>query len=130
MRKKIIGFLAVLAFVVISCGEKTSPVKVNITWEDNAALSLTGKWYAAIAVGSKLVNAYELTFSDYKEVTPVTTTTISFTVNNSGYENFTVVVFNDTNGDGTFSADDLNWYVDTGMAESGVELVLDITARY
>lgn len=85
----------------------TGTVEITIEWNDKG-FELPNKWYAAIGEGATLINPSSISFGDYKEVTPGTTTKVEFDVEVRNYANYTIIVFHDASNSGVYSSDVIN----------------------
>jgi hypothetical protein len=111
--------------------KKTGTASFDIEWEDNTYFDISdGDWYAAVAKGVEFVDVASLDFGDYQTVTPVETTNVEFEVEVKSYENYTGVIFRDSNDNGVFDDEDINYSYNYVMAEQGETVSETITIMY
>lgn len=119
-----------MALIAVSCSKETV-IKANLNWEDVDYFELNDGWKASIYLGA--VNFVDAEDYDLEPIETrgigITDGYVIFNVSVSSYENFTVVVFNDTNGDGSYDSDEPA-SVDFDTVEAGVDFTFDLTVNY
>jgi hypothetical protein len=125
--------LSVIAggFLFTGC-EREVGITASINWTDESYFTETGDWYAAAVVGLySVVSGLENEPFEYVEVTPGVTDQVQFTGQSKGYKNFTVIIFLDSNGNGSYDAEgDILTGYHYETAEPGVELEITVNAYY
>ncbi|NOZ48203.1 MAG: DUF2141 domain-containing protein [Chlorobi bacterium] len=128
--KKIILSLMALALLTISCNKETE-ISANLTWTDVDYFELSDNWQVSIYSGAiNFINDsdYDLTAIDTKSVS-VGDATVVFNVTVSTYENFTIVAFNDSNGNGKYDLAEPASVKFDGV-DSGEAKAFDLTINY
>ena len=126
-----VTIVAGLSIFLAGCAKQVG-ITATINWADETYFTESGDWYAAAVVGLySIVSGLENEPFEYVEVTPGSTEMVQFTGEATGYENFTVLIFLDTDENGRYDADeDILTGYKYGTTEPGVELELDVNAYY
>ncbi|HPY82379.1 MAG: DUF2141 domain-containing protein [Bacteroidales bacterium] len=131
--KKVL-FFAMAAFLMVasSCSKETS-ITANLTWEDKGYKYSEDKWKACVYDGILTVTRQE---NPYVTATPIDKQDVKFkaekvifTVDQKSYTGYTIMVYNDANGNGKF--DDGEYYRgDIGSTDKGETLTLKLPLVY
>lgn len=127
--KYIFLLLAISVFTLSSCKKQTKTIYANLTWNDNHFVYVSDVWYAAIAEStSKTI--YNLSFTQLSKVSQGITPKLSFDISNSKAASHTVIVFNDSNADKKFTADDTFYSFQTVAVSTEKEITIDLNIEY
>ena len=101
--KKLLLLIALIGIFATSC-KKDTDVTASMTWNDSQYFDLKDKWKVSIYEDAiTFINAGDYAKTALETMsTSVGATSAVFTVNFKSYENYTVVVFFDINGNGKF----------------------------
>jgi len=128
--KKLLIIIALFTLFATAC-KKDTDVTAQMTWEDSQYFDLKDKWKVCIyegAIGFLSADDYSKTALETLN-TSVGATSAVFTVNFKSYENYTVVVFFDINGNGKFD-DGENSSVEFDTVEAGEATTFKLTINY
>jgi len=130
--KKLLLIIVVFTFFASACNkEEDTTLTAKITWKDESNFDLPDKWKATVYKGafSFLKDAdYSNTALETKDIS-VNTASMDFVVQCKDYENYTIVIFHDENGNNKFDKGE-NYGVEFDGVDAGKGGTYDISVMY
>ncbi|MBN2520165.1 MAG: hypothetical protein JXB17_06655 [Bacteroidales bacterium] len=130
MRRLFVFGLIAVVFLAWSCKKETE-ISANLSWEDVDGIVLSDDWKASLYEGALSFASdddYSVAALETKDVN-VDDESVIFTVTISSYENYSLVVFNDEDGDGKYTKGELA-DADFGGTDAGEILTFNLELSY